>query len=92
MREQRSRIYMDIPDGTPFVIYSYGTKFKDNGDIGYHTSRGTKTVPLTSALNAKIELDMSKVETKEFRVDVNLLSTFNKIYNIIIYLFYLSIL
>ena len=74
---------MDIPDGTPFVIYSYGTKFKENGDIGYHDSRGTKSVQLTSALNAKINIDMNEVETQEYRVDVCYSFWVNFLFNLI---------
>ena len=62
---------MDIPDGTPLVIYAYGSKFGPNGDITYHDSRGTKSVQLTSSLNTKIDIDMSQVQTQEYRVDVN---------------------
>ena len=61
---------MDIPDGTPFVIFAYGTKFSSNGDIAYHDFRGTRSVQLTSSLNQKIDIDMSQVQTAEFRVDV----------------------
>jgi hypothetical protein len=61
---------MDIPDGTPFVIFAYGTRFNNNGDIAYHDFRGTASVQLTSAINLKIDLDMSQVETTEYRVDV----------------------
>ena len=66
---------MDIPDGTPFVIFSYGTKFTD-GDISYHDFRGTKSIQFTSSLNAKVDIDMSQVETAEFRVDVFLILCF----------------
>ena len=76
---------MDIPDGTPFVIYAYGTKFEENGDIGHHDSRGTKSVPLISSLNNKIDLDMSKVETQEFRVDVSYIYLFYLYFRLFIY-------
>lgn len=62
---------MDIPDGTPFVIFAYGTSFGADGDIAYHDFRGTKSVQLLSSLNIKVDLDMSQVETMEYRVDVN---------------------
>lgn len=62
---------MDIPDSAPIVIFAYGSKFMPNGDIGYHdSSRGIKGIQLTSAVNARIELDMSQIETQDYRVDV----------------------
>ena len=63
---------MDIPDGTPFVIYAYGKSFNGEGDIAFHDFRGTKSVQLTSSLNLKIDLDMSEVEAIEYRVNVTL--------------------
>ena len=61
---------MDIPNGTPFVIFAYGTEFEENGDIGYHSFRGTKSVPLINSLNKKIDFDMTEIETADFKVDV----------------------
>lgn len=73
---------MDIPDGTPFVIFAYGTSFGDQ-DIAYHgsESRGTRSVQLTSALNALVEIDMSQMETIEFRVNVGIYKPFFIEYN-----------
>ena len=61
----------DISEGTPFVIFSWNPKLEGN-DIGYHgrDKRGQRTVPLISSLNLKIELDETKLESKEFRVNV----------------------
>ena len=65
---------LDIPEGTPFVIFSWNPKLT-GGDIGYHglDKRGQKTVPLISSLNLKVDLDQDKLESKEFRVNVLLL-------------------
>jgi hypothetical protein len=64
---------MDIDPGTPFVIFAYGTAMS-NGDIAYHgpTSRGSQTVPLISSLNTKVNLDMTGVQTVDFRVNASL--------------------
>jgi hypothetical protein len=61
---------VDIPTGTPYVIFAYGTKFA-NGDITYHDFRGSKTLPLISALNNIVDIDMSTVKTADFRINVN---------------------
>lgn len=59
----------DVEDGSPFVIFSYGKNFL-NGDITYHDFRGSKTLPLITSVNVDVQLDMSKIETVDFRVDV----------------------
>jgi hypothetical protein len=61
---------MDITEGTPYVIFAYGANLV-NGDITYHDFRGSKTLPLISSLNSEINLDMSKVVTTDFRVNVS---------------------
>lgn len=81
---------MDIPDGTPHIIFSYGTRFED-GDITYHDFRGTKTVQLTSSLNTKVDIDMSQVETAEFRVNVFFYFTRYLYFNNNLYLCFLLI-
>jgi hypothetical protein len=67
---------MDIPNGTPFVIFAYGQVV--NGDIAYHRdSRGTRSVPLISSLNEKIQLDMRQIQTVDFRVNVIICELFS---------------
>lgn len=68
---------LDIPDGTPFIIFSWGTNFA-NGDITYHgrNNRGSKIVPLISSLNLRVDLDETKLEIEEFRVNVNFFKYF----------------
>ena len=62
---------MDIESGTPFVIYAWGDKFDGNNDASYHgTNRGSRTVPLITSLNAKVDINMNEVETTDFTVNV----------------------
>lgn len=63
--------HIDIPTGTPSVIFAYGTNFV-NGDITYHDFRGTQSLPLISALNSNVDIDMSQIETVDYRVNVNI--------------------
>lgn len=67
---------MDIPDGSAFVIYALGSRFNTDGDITYHDFRGTKSVQFTSTLNVKVDIDMSQVETIDYRVNVRRLMQF----------------
>lgn len=61
---------IDIPPGTPFVIFAYSDKFS-NGEITYHDSnRGTRTIPLISSLNTIANINMSEVETFDYRANV----------------------
>ena len=63
--------HLDIEAGTPHVIYSWGNNFANN-DAAYHgPNRGSKSLPLISSLNTKINIDMSQVQTTDFRVNVN---------------------
>ena len=63
---------MDIESGTPFVIYAWGDKFDGNNDASYHgTNRGSRTVPLITSLNAKVDINMNEVEITDFNVNVN---------------------
>ena len=71
---------MDIEGGTPYVIFAWGDTLTNN-DISYHfNNRGAKTLPLIASLNAKIDIDMNKVETTEFKVDVNIMYLLTNIF------------
>ena len=62
---------MDIEPGTPFIIYAWGDKFDSSNDAAYHGSnRGSKTVPLITSLNLKVDVDMNEVEITDFTVNV----------------------
>jgi hypothetical protein len=71
---------LDIPTGTPYVIFAYGNNFA-NGDIAYHDFRGSKTLPLISSLNNVIDIDMSTVKTADFRLNVIFSKCKIKIFN-----------
>lgn len=62
---------LDIEQGTPHVIFAWGTK-KSESDISYHdtTNRGSQVIPLISSLNLKVDLNINQLETKEYRVNV----------------------
>lgn len=62
---------LDIEQGTPHVIFAWGTK-KPESDISYHdtTNRGSQVIPLISSLNLKVDLNINQLETKEYRVNV----------------------
>lgn len=61
---------IDIESGTPFVIFAWGESFSNN-DADYHGSnRGSKTVPLITTLNTKVNINMNEVEITDFRVNV----------------------
>lgn len=61
---------LDIQSGTPYVIFAWGNSLVNN-EISYHGSnRGSKTLPLISSLNLKPNIDMSQVETLDFKVNV----------------------
>ena len=81
---------LDIPNGTPFVIFSWNPQLTGN-DISYHGQerRGQRTVPLISSLNLKVDLDQSKLESKEYRV--NVISNLYSFY-VILALFFIFIL
>lgn len=81
---------LDIPEGTPFIIFSWNPKLT-GGDISYHgkDKRGQKTVPLISSLNLKVDLDQEKLESKEFRVNVRLQKTTHSFFYLTIHLFFL---
>ena len=61
----------DIESGTPYVIYAWGNT-PVTSDATYHgaTNRGSKTVPLITTLNTKINVNMNEVEITDFRVNV----------------------
>ena len=63
--------HMDIESGTPHVIFSCGDSFSNN-DAAYHgpNNRDTKSLPLISSLNANITINMSQVQTVDFKVNV----------------------
>jgi len=67
-----SEINIDITQ-TQFVIYSWGSDFSDVNVPAYHgpNNRGAKFLPILATLNEKITLDMSQVETIDFRVNVS---------------------
>ncbi len=68
-----NEINIDIAP-TQYVIFAWGTNYQ-GGLPAYHgsVSRGTKFLPLLSSLNAKITLDMSRIETSEdFRVSTTI--------------------
>jgi alpha-tubulin suppressor-like RCC1 family protein len=71
-----------IETGTPHVIYSWGTNFALNGDIGYHggMNRSSQSVPLINRLNKNVMLDMSEIETFDFLSDRTLYSTYSTEY------------
>ena len=65
---------LDIPSGTPFVIFAYSSNFANN-DVTYHgSSRGTRAVPLISSISDHDEINMEEVETNDFRVNVKIYS------------------
>jgi hypothetical protein len=61
----------DIESGTPYVIYAWGNTVVTS-DATYHgaTNRGSKTVPLITTLNTKVNVNMNEVEIIDFRVNV----------------------
>lgn len=62
---------LDIEAGTPHVIFAWSDNFANN-EAAYHgNNRNSKTLPLLSSLNLKINLNMSQVVTTDFRVNVN---------------------
>ena len=62
---------LDIESGTPYVIFAWSNTLSNN-EISYHgVNRGSKTLPLISSLNLKAQIDMSQVETIDFKVDVS---------------------
>jgi hypothetical protein len=63
---------IEILPGTPRVIYAWGSQFI-NEDVTYHgpMNRGSRSLPLISSINQNIKLNMSDVETTEFRVNVS---------------------
>ena len=76
VRPNSTDIDIDFVDGTQPFIWAYGTSLNANGDnIAYHGAsprRGIKVLPLINSLNQLVNLDMSKVETADFRVNVTL--------------------
>ena len=69
-----NEINIDIAP-TQYVIYSWGTTAQPT----YHgaVNRGSKSLPLLAALNQNVRIDMSDVETIDFRVNVNINIYFN---------------
>ena len=56
--------------GTQYAIFAWGSL--NNGDISYHgANRGSTSLQLTTSLNQNINLDMTDIETMDFRVNVN---------------------
>ena len=55
---------------TAYVIYAFGTNFRNNFPAYHGTSRGSKSLPLLVP-NEKVQLQMSQIEEVEFVVDVN---------------------
>ena len=75
VRPNSTDIDHDFVDGTQVFIYAYGTSLNANGDdVSYHgaSSRGIKVMPLLNTVNQVVNLDMSKVEIADFRVNVTL--------------------
>ena len=62
---------MNVESGTPFVIYAWGETIVEK-DAFYHgtLNRGSKTVPLITTLNAKVNVNIDEVEITDFRVKV----------------------
>ena len=62
---------MNVESGTPFVIYAWGETIVEK-DAFYHgtLNRGSKTVPLITTLNTKVNVNMDKVTITDFRVKV----------------------
>jgi len=58
-----------IVNGTQFLIFAWGNTFSNN-DIKYHNlNRSSTSLPLINTLNTRITLNMSQVQTYDFRVN-----------------------
>ena len=62
---------MDIVEGTPYVIFSWGNSLTSNNEIQYHgTNRSSTVLPLISSLRESVKLNMSEITTYDFLVNV----------------------
>ena len=64
-----SEVNIDIV-GTQYAIFAWGSL--KNDDISYHaTNRGSTSLQLTTSLNQNINLNMTDIETMDFRLNVS---------------------
>lgn len=63
-----NEINIDIAP-TQYVIYAYGDAFLSGTPTYHFGNRGSKSVPLLAALNQKITLNPSEIETYDYMVD-----------------------
>jgi hypothetical protein len=69
-----------IVNGAQYLIFAWGTSFSKN-DISYHlTNRSSTSLPLLNTLNTRISLNMSQVQTVDFRVNAYLSNTTDTTY------------